>query len=128
MKNFVMTILAIALIVSVGFNVIGIIDNNAERVTGIGNYSAKEVAQYVNISDENLAVLISNKDYPVEFIDHVAKYNDYNSYDDAVYNLIDDGLLVRIPEYTHPDYGVMYENIVTPDTVGYQLAVEAGII
>lgn len=128
MKNFIMIILAIALIVSVGFNVIGIIDDNAEKVAGIGDYSVEEVAQYVNIGDENLAVLISNKDYPVEFIDHVAKYNNYNSYDDAVCNLINQGLLVYIPEYTHPDYGVMYENIVTPNTVGYQLAVEAGII
>ena len=126
MKNITIIVLALALIVSIMFNVVNTITK--ADIIGIDGYSAEEVAQYVPISDENLAILISNKDYPVKFIDHVAKYNDHNSYNDAVNHLIDDGLLVRIPEYTPPEYGVMSENIVTPYTVGYKIAVEAGII
>ena len=43
-------------------------------------------------------------------------------------NLINAGLLVYIPKYTHPEHGTIEEIIVTPYTIGYELAVEAGVI
>ena len=43
-------------------------------------------------------------------------------------NLINAGLLVYIPQYEHPEHGILEETIITPNTVGYELAVEEGIV
>ena len=89
----------------------------------------KELRSFKNIEIENIAVLVSNKDFKPGFIQAVAQYNGYKyNYQDLCLELIDQGLLVYIPEYKHPKHGVLNENIVTPYTVGYELAVEAGVI
>jgi hypothetical protein len=81
-----------------------------------------------DFSDEGLAIIVSNKDYPREEIEIIARNNGYEDYTDLCNHLIKQGLLVVIPEYIHPEYGLMHSNIVTPDTVAYHLAVEAGAI
>lgn len=81
-----------------------------------------------NFTDEALSVIVSNKDYPREEIEIIAKNNGYEDYTDLCNHLIEQKLLVVIPEYVHPKYGNMHSNIVTPDTVAYYLAVEAGAI
>jgi hypothetical protein len=146
-KNIAIVILAIIAIISITFNVITIVRNNIETynmshsnleaylktteqkiVPGTNSYNDEDLSLYNDISTANLAVLVSNKDYPVDFIDIVAKNHGYEGYTDMVTKLIEWDLLVYIPEYEHPEYGVMQENIVTPNTVGYELAVEEGII
>ena len=150
-KNIAIVILAIIAIISVTFNVIILVNSNTETETPVINSNSnlevyletidkkiefdtndysndKELVIYADISTENLAVLVSNKDHPVSLIDIIAKNHGYEGYTDMVTKLIEWDLLVYIPEYTHSDYGVMSENIVTPHTVGYELALEAGII
>lgn len=151
MKNLIKNISIIALaciaIISISVNVITLVHNNTKTSvmshsnlqayletidkkikTETNYYNDEDLNLYTDISTVNLAVLISNKDYPVNFIDTVAKNHGYEGYTDMVYNLIDLGLLVYIPEYTHPEHGIFEETIVTPNTIGYEMAVETGVI
>ena len=144
-KNITIIILAISLVISVIFNFVNITSNTStkdDQVSYCENINNKinnsdyeitesdqsELDRYKNLSAENLAVLVSNKDYPIEFIDILAKNHGYVGYTDMCNKLINSGLLVYIPEYNHPEYGLMSETIVTPNTIAYELAAEANII
>ena len=143
-KTIIIITLTILLSISVIFNVIDLVNNKTNTNTTINTYLSKIEAEitsdttdysndedlnlYIDISTANLAVLVSNKDYPESFINIVAKNHGYDGYTDMVNKLIDWNLLVYIPEYTHSAHGLMCETIVTPNTVGYELAVEEGII
>lgn len=144
-KNTIILILAIALTISIFFNFVNTAsttstkDDQASYFENINNKiqnsdyeitenDKSELELYKDLSSENLAVLVSNKDYPIEFIDIVAKNHGYIDYTDMCNKLINQGLLVYIPKYEHPKHGILEETIVTPYTIGYELAVEAGII
>lgn len=144
-KNIIIVILLITLTVSVVLNFVNTTSvkntkdaqaSYCEKINNKINNSDYEITEsdkseldhYKDLSAENLAVLVSNKDYPIEFINLIAQNHGYVNYTDMCDKLINSGLLVYIPEYVHPEYGVIQETIVTPYTVSYELAVEAGII
>lgn len=153
-KNIVIIILSIALLVSIVFNIINAIEkqnttneNDIETLTiqyldkiqyHIDNdttdylrdsWYIEELQIFNNIGQDYLSVLISNKDYEPGFIQVIAQHNGYYcSYKDICLDLIDQGLLVYVPTYEHPEHGMLEETIVTPYTIGYELAVEAGVI
>lgn len=87
-----------------------------------------DIEMYQDLSDGQLAVLVSNKDYPVGFLHIVAGNNGFDGYADMVRSLVNKGFLVYIPAYTTKDGVFMAPNILTPNTVGYEAAVEAGVI
>ena len=148
-KNALIVILIVALITSVAFNIISVTntrttsDHQKDAYTSYlekidhkinsGDYTITtddydDLKQYQDLNAQQLAVLVSNGDYPVEIMDIVAKNHGYKGYTDMCNQLINAELLVYIPEYVHPEYGVMEEDITTPSTVAYALAVEAGVI
>ena len=153
MKNtkntIIVIVLIIALTVSVTFNIISVTNtrttsdhqkdaytsylekidhkiNNGDYTITTDDYD--DLKQYQDLNAQQLAVLVSNGDYPVELMNVIAKNHGYKGYTNMCDHLINSGLLVYIPEYTHPEYGVIEENITTPSTVAYALAVEAGVI
>lgn len=143
-KNIIIVILTIALAVSLVFNFIKTdpktetnevenyfteIDNkiNNEPLITDG-WVQDELNRYKDLSAEQLAILVSNKDYTVSFLDQIAINHGFEGYTDLCCQLIDNNYLVFIPSYEHPEWGYMEANICTPHTVGYEEAVLNGII
>lgn len=149
MKKFIITLFVILFAISLTFNVINIIDNNTTSSTATNEVETyfenidnkikneplihdewiqDELNLYKDLSLENLAVLISNKDYTVSFLDQIAINHGFNGYTDLCCQLIDNNYLVFIPSYEHPEWGHMEANICTPQTVGYEEAILNGVI
>lgn len=144
-KTLIIVILTIALTISLYFNFIKTaseittadaeteyfknIDNKIDNEPLIHDeWVQKELDLYKDLSLENLAVLISNKDYTVSLLDQIAINHGFNGYVDLCCQLIDNNYLVFIPAYEHPEWGHMEANICTPQTVGYEEAVLNGVI
>lgn len=165
MKNTIKTIaiivLVIALTVSVAFSIFRTSNNNPTDTTSTNEVPNCEVttnltdwefanaqiancdfyvdfdpADYANIDKDCLAILVNNKDFPVTYIDEVAKLNGYTGYVEMVMDLINKKLLFYIPSFTTYGYSedgepeeINYETTFAVEgTIVYNAAVEFGII
>lgn len=160
-KTIVIIVLTIALTVSVAFNIFHTSNNSPTDTTFINEVPTCEVttnltdwefakaqidscdfyvdfdpADCANIGKDCLAILVNNKDFPVTYIDEVAKLNGYNGYVEMVMDLIDEELLFYIPSFTTYGYSedgepeeINYETTFAVEgTIVYNAAVEFGVI
>lgn len=126
MKKLIALLMTIALIVACLVTTITniiLVKHNKQIMT--------EIKQSNNIQiepiHEKLAIMVSNGDSPEEEILAAAK-GKYRTYTELCDDLINMGLLIYIPEYIDKTGEVIEENLVTPNTIAYDLAIEAGII
>lgn len=83
---------------------------------------------YNDASAHTLAVLVSNKDLPIEMLNKIAISNDYVNYNEMINHLVSIDELYYIPEFISED-GFKYESTYTVDgTIIYEDALEMGII
>ena len=85
------------------------------------------VQSYTNASTNDLAILISNRDFSKQEIEKVLQSHGYNSYEDGCEKIASTGKIVYVPQFETNGitYGGYY---TTKSTILYHTALEAGII
>lgn len=85
------------------------------------------VQSYTNASTNDLAILISNRDFSTKDIEKVLQSHGYKSYEDGCKQIASDGILAYVPKFEIDGitYGGYY---TTKSTILYHTALEAGII
>ena len=85
------------------------------------------VQSYTNANTNDLAILISNRDFSREEIEKVLQSHGYKSYEDGCEKIASTGKIAYIPrfEVNGITYGGYY---TTKSTILYHTALEAGII
>jgi hypothetical protein len=91
-------------------------DDTVETETVVSSETAKEndiIRQYAGLDDQQMATLISNRDFPVEIIEAISLANGYGSYEDACGYLWSQGYLKwfdHCPWCGDAHYRINYDN------------------